>query len=125
MTDRGKQIEEMTEIIDYTIYQYGSNPYPPEKTMSQCIASDLVYRGYRKMDEVTLKLDLGDRTPKEIKQIAEVFSGEIKKQVAKEIFEELRANEEANPEDCDCWLVAVEGEKFIKIAKKYGVELEV
>ena len=47
------------------------------------MANAIYNAGYRKMDEVTLKLDLGDRTPEEIKQIAEMFNGKIKKQVAK------------------------------------------
>lgn len=50
MTNREEQIEELAKIIDYAIYQYGSNPYPPEKTISEFIASDLIYRGYRRME---------------------------------------------------------------------------
>ena len=41
------------------------------------------------MDEVTIRIDLGDKTPEEIKQIAGMFNGEIKKQVAKEILGDL------------------------------------
>lgn len=91
MTDKEKQIEEMTKIISemYSVYD----------TTAEDIAQGLFEKGYRKMDEVTLKLDLGDRSAEEIKQIAEAFNGDIKKQVAKKILDEvLKLVEEARLE---------------------------
>lgn len=78
MTDREKQIEEIYDII-------GEFDEGNEYSMATAIYD----AGYRKLGEATLKLDLGDRSAEEIKQIAEVFNGEIKKQVAKEILQEL------------------------------------
>lgn len=40
----------------------------------QSMATDLYEAGYRKMEEVTLHIDLGDRTPEEIQDIMEKFS---------------------------------------------------
>lgn len=79
MTEREKQISEMSKIISemYSVYD----------TTAEDIAQGLFEKGYRKMDEVTLNLDLGDRSAEEIKQIAEAFNGDIKKQVAKEIYD--------------------------------------
>lgn len=112
MTDREKQIDEMAEIIENNIYQYGSNPYPPEMTVGQYVASELVARNYRKMDEVTLRLDLGDRTPEEIEKIADMFNGEIKKQIAREILNTLNRTPHEYHE-----------KKIAELAKLYGIEV--
>lgn len=63
-------------------------------------------------DEVTLNINLGDRTPEEIKQIAEMFNGEIKKQVAKEILQALQS------------FTTFTKEEYKEIAKKFGVEVD-
>ena len=47
---------------------------PNAKCHTWNIAERVINAGYRKMDEVTLKLDLGDRTPEEIKRITEQLS---------------------------------------------------
>lgn len=92
-------------------------------------AMRLYNAGYRKMDEVTLKLDLGDRSAEEILQIAEAFANEpttailvpsneseIRKQVAKEILQAIADNNKAmNVEDCF----------IVELAEEYGVEIEV
>ena len=47
---------------------------PNAKCHTWNIAEKVINEGYRKMEEVTLKLDLGDRTPEEIKRITEQLS---------------------------------------------------
>ena len=45
MTD--EEIEEMAKAIDDVIYRYSSDPYTlPDSNMSECIAYDLIVRGY-------------------------------------------------------------------------------
>lgn len=111
MTDREKQIEEMTEIIkaDYKEWLDITGCLPKGTSYYyECLggagdcAKKLYDNGYRKMDEITLKLDLGDRSAEEIQQIAEAFANEpttailapsneseIRKQVAKDILQTL------------------------------------
>lgn len=107
MTDREKQIEEMTKIISemYSVYD----------TTAEDIAQGLFEKGYRKMDEVTLRLDLSDRSAEEIKQIAEAFNGDIKKQVAKEILQRLTRTYNDIPPIVNVLKV---------IAEEYGVEVQ-
>lgn len=91
------------------------------------LAEVVINNGYRKMDEVTLKLDLGDRTPEEIERIAKMFNGEIKKQVAREILQPLfnfaQSGTKGNSND---FAHACNEMKYkIRVeAKKYGVEIE-
>lgn len=108
MTDREKQISEMSKIISemYSVYD----------TTAEDIAQGLFEKGYRKMDEVTLKLDLGDRTAEEIKQIAEAFNADIKKQVAKEILQDWY--------DDVVHGMGVDGYYIKEYAKKYGVKID-
>lgn len=137
MTDREKQIEEITAIIDSVL---GSSPtlvlqsrvnggkYKSIKNSE--IAEELYNAGYRKMDEITLKLDLGDRSAEEIQQIAEAFANEpttailvpsnesvIRKQVAKEILQELANIMNAKCDD-------INSDDLHNLAKKCGVEIE-
>lgn len=85
MTDKEKQIEEMAMSIAEC---NGTTCDNCRLKCSKYITCKILYdKGYRKMDEITLKLDLGDRSAEEIKQIAEAFNGDIKKQVAKEIYD--------------------------------------
>lgn len=86
-------------------YEYGTKADSCEEYLHYYeIAKRLYGAGYRKTEEVTLKLDLGDRTPEEIEKIAKQFSmamsttpipvislsdNEIRKETAKEIFEML------------------------------------
>ncbi len=45
--NKEKEIEEMAKAIDYVIYQYSSDPNtPPDNNLSECIAYDLIVRGY-------------------------------------------------------------------------------
>ena len=127
MTDREKQIIEMTKII---FDNYAGGLY------AKCdkSANALYNAGYRKMDEVTLKLDLGDRSAEEIRQIAEAFANEpttailvpsneseIRKQVAKEILGEIRKNLNANGQYPR---YEISTERFEILKQKYGVEIE-
>lgn len=117
MTDRERQIAEMAkEVLSIKVQCKGQecNKHIPCTT---CYAEHLYNAGYRKMDEVTLKLDLGDRQAEEIQQIAEAFNGEIKKQVAKEIIDSLLSECDSSPYDC------VEPNYILYLAKKYGVEI--
>lgn len=43
--NKEQEIERMAKIIDNSIYQYASNPYPPERDMHDCVAVDLVAHG--------------------------------------------------------------------------------
>lgn len=90
MTDREQKINEMTKLVeahncdDVCVYC----KYNGLKNCERLHDMETLYNaGYRKMDEVTLRLELGDRSAEEIKQIAEAFNGDIKKQVAKEIYD--------------------------------------
>lgn len=131
MTDREKQIEEMTRLIcdfRYNLEEFSTCAECQEAKQDKFFkdkficpmmkkATALYNAGYRKMDEITLKLDLGDRSAEEIQKIAEAFEKAmeteqtlcvykdddglrlsleadrkkeaIKKQVAKEILGEL------------------------------------
>lgn len=132
MTDREKQIEEMATIINTTDCSSESFDYlinslsekksfkgiDTQKFIDRKKATALYNAGYRKMDELTLKLDLGDRSAEEIQQIAEAFNQEIKKQVAKEIIDSLLSECDSSPYDC------VEPNHILYLAKKYGVEID-
>lgn len=97
---------EFTKAVPQIIMASDGNPNGVFLHIEQraYIAKELAEQGYRKMEEVTLKLDLGDRTPEEIKQITEqlreamsttpipvisLSDNEIGKKVTKEIFEML------------------------------------
>lgn len=120
--NREKQIEEMGEIIENNLYQYGSNPYPPEMTAGEYTARELIARGYRKMNEVTLRLDLGDRSAEEIKQIADAFNGDIKKQVAKEIIDELKGDMAIATFTFNSTLASELKTIYLRLQKEYEVE---
>lgn len=97
---------EFTKAVPQIIMASDANPNGVFLHIEQraYIAKELEEQGYRKTEEVTLKLDLGDRTPEEIKQIAERFSkamstmpavvslseSEIRKQAVMEFAEELK-----------------------------------
>lgn len=88
MIDREKQIEEMATIINTTDCSSESFDYlinslsekksfkgiDTQKFIDRKKATALYNAGYRKMDEITLKLNLGDRSAEEIEQIAEAFN---------------------------------------------------
>lgn len=104
--DRVKQIEEMS----YSVCNMDNKP----KNCADCVwkntcnpylsAEQYYNAGYRKMEEVTLKLDLGDRTHEEIERITEQLSeamsktppvvsltdNEIRKQTVMEFAEKLK-----------------------------------
>lgn len=153
--DKEKEIEEMAKVL---YGHYCGKDECGKCKMPNCgeyrRAEYLYNAGYRKTEEVTLKLDLGDRTPEEIKRITEqlreamsktptvitCFSKEeIRKQIAQEIYVQiLQVEYRFNlPEDIK---VDVFGgallntaldemqsdllDQFNKIFKKYGVEIE-
>lgn len=137
MTDREKQIKELRALLfeksnsanvePVFTDENGEEHYLPdeaikvlndilEKAFIPFLAEVIIDNGYRKMDEVTLKLDLGDRSEEEIKQIAEAFNGDIKKQVAKEILQDWY--------DDVVHGMGVDGYYIKEYAKKYGVEIE-
>lgn len=130
MTDREKQIEEMAMSIAEC------NETTCENCALKCskyITCEILHdNGYRKMDEITLKLDLGDRSAEEIQQIAEAFNKvneeEITKRVAKEIYkrvDEFRKSPELNPRDSyDCNALDAYNNVCKFINRKYGVEIE-
>lgn len=83
MEDREKQIKEMSEIIkaDYKEWLDITGCLPQGTTYYyECLgggedcAKKLYDAGFRKMDEVTLRIDLGDRSPEEINEIMGKFS---------------------------------------------------
>ncbi len=146
MNDREKQIEEMTEImsntdcaqasIDYLITALSENKsfkgIDTQKFIDSKKAEALYRAGYRKMDEVSLKLDLGDRSAEEIQQIVEAFNKvmaneqtlvtvpnngeEITKRVAQDILQDWY--------DDVVHGMGVDGYYIKEYAKKYGVEIE-
>lgn len=69
--DKEKQIEELRTKLRAYAYDLNLNDNDDCRRVAEFIVETL---HYRKTEEVTLKLDLGDRTPEEIKQIAEHFS---------------------------------------------------
>lgn len=73
MIDREKQIEEMARTICPRTHGSCNDCACIGLCENKDIATDLYNAGYRKMDEITLKLDLGDRSAEEIQQIAEAF----------------------------------------------------
>lgn len=84
MTDREKQIMGIAEImLDGEIAREQGKIDCSMFDWKDCLnlgiqrlagATALYNAGYRKMDEVTLRLDLGDCSAEEIKQIAEAFN---------------------------------------------------
>ena len=130
MTDREKQIEEMAMSIAEC---NGTTCENCALKCSKYIICEILHdKGYRKMDEITLKLDLGDRSAEEIQQIAEMFNKamanekplvtissneeEIAKRVAKEILQDWY--------DDVVHGMGAEGHYIFEYAKKYGVEIE-
>lgn len=139
MTDKEKQITDLQNIlINNGIFNNlvcrQDYAYPDALINDLCLetAQVVIDNGYRKMDEVTLRLDLGDRSAEEIKQIAEAFNGEIKKQVAKELLEELkflykeRTREYTNWDGNTVQAVTLEwlNADLDEFAEEYGVEIE-
>lgn len=151
MTDREKQVEEMQDIlINNGVFNNlicrQDYAYPDALISDMCReTAEIVFNnGYRKMDEITLKLDLGDRSAEEIQQIAEAFNKamaneqtlvtvpsneeEIAKRVAKEIYkrvDEFRKSPELNPRDSyDCNALDAYNNVCKFINRKYGVEIE-
>lgn len=114
MNDKEKQIEEMS--MSMLKWAELNNKFFDTKG-AYSLAEYLMNMNYRKMDTVTLKLDLGDRTPEEIEKITEMFNGEIKKQVAKEIIELMKR---VQAMFYDKEYVAIQN----LIAEKYGVEVD-
>lgn len=150
MTDREKQIEEL-EKMAITLGKCHFESCRECRRQANCPycmtfeqAKILYNAGYRKMDEITLKLDLGDRSSEEIQQIAEAFNKamankqplitvpsneeEIAKRVAKEIYkrvDEFRKSPELNPRDSyDCNALDAYNNVCKFINRKYGVEIE-
>lgn len=146
MTDREKQIEELRALLfeksssanvePVFTDESGEEHYLPdeaikvlndilEKAFIPFLAEVIIDNGYRKMDEVTLRLDLGDRSAEEIQQIAEAFANEpttailvpsneseIRKQIAKDILQEfwhIRHGQTELENVC------------IRVAEKYGL----
>ncbi len=142
MTDRERQIAEMAkEVLSIKVQCKGQecNKHIPCTT---CYAEHLYNAGYRKMDEVTLKLDLGDRSAEEIQQIVEAFANEpttailapsneseIRKQVAKDILQTLHYEIDREKGagtiygDFNYGLDAALN-KVENIANEYGVEID-
>lgn len=126
MTDKEKQIEEMAEMLENAKLQARGTVGSLNNGFGMWYATALYNAGYRKMDEVTLRLDLGDRSTEEIKQIAEAFNGDIKKQVAKEIYDLIGLIPIPDKHGTHLHIGfenALSAVK-IKIAKEYGVEVE-
>ncbi len=169
MTDREKQIEELRALLfeksnsanvePVFTDESGEEHYLPdeaikvlndilEKAFIPFLAEVIIDNGYRKMDEVTLRLDLGDRSAEEIKQIAEAFEKamaneqplitvpsneeEIVKRVAKEILQSLktvfnlRAKEYTNWDTNKVIAVTIDwiNADLAETAKEYGVEID-
>lgn len=129
MTDREKIYELSEAICRGCKTRHDCNT--ENCAMSEIVAEYLFNVGYRKMDEVTLRLDLGDRTAEEIKQIAEAFNGEIKKQVAKEVLQKAFESMKGISAKTDCLLddeSVYEDSSLVNvlnlIGKPYGVEVD-
>lgn len=129
MTDREKQIEEMS----LSMLKWAKlNQKCCDTKGAYSLGEYLINMNYRKMDEIALKLDLGDRSAEEIQQIAEMFNKamanekplvtissneeEIAKRVAKEILQDWY--------DDVVHGMGAEGHYIFEYAKKYGVEIE-
>lgn len=65
------EIEELSKKLRAYAYDLQLNNNEDCRRVAEFIVETL---NYRKMEEVTLKLDLGDRTPEEIEKIAKQFS---------------------------------------------------
>lgn len=125
MTDREKQIEEMTEIIKADYKEWlditgclpkGTSYYYECLGGARDCAKKLYDNSYRKMDEATLKLDLGNRSAEEIQQIVEALNKaneeKIIKKVAKDILQEFwNIGHGQTEHDNAC----------IRVARKYGL----
>lgn len=124
MTDREKLIEILSKYFDigdsdtYVLtrvkegFTVGTITIDDFKEFDEENVADLAdYILKHKSDEVTLRLDLGDRSAEEIKKIAEAFNGDIKKHVAKEILQEV-------------WNTGGTILAIQQLAAKYGVEVE-
>lgn len=126
MQDREKQIGEIVEVIRDTIGDYRMNdPYE---------TAEAIYNAnYRKMDEVTLKLDLGDRTPEQINEIMEKFRTENATPIyagvsADELFELLKMLAENGGEEeyhsTSVQFVAQNTLNYINCLKEYAKAME-
>ena len=156
MTDREKQIEEMARLIcdfRYNVEEFSTCDKCEEAKQDKFFkdkficpmmkkAQQLYNAGYRKMDEITLKLDLGDRSAEEILQIAEAFANEpttailvpsneseIRKQVAKDILQTLHYEidrEKGARTICGDLNYGLDTalNKVENIAEDYGVEID-
>ncbi len=151
MADEQKEFEELVSIVD-KVLRYGAKcqnskycEFCGGKLSMPCvvckIVTELQKANYHKGEVISYQAAFGAQAANRITRLEnelEIAQGtknrltifdrieihdRTQKETAKAIFEELKANEEPNPEYCDCWLVAVEGKKFIEIAKKYGVEV--
>ena len=81
MDDKEKQIENMARLLckcdscdkeDDFVKYHGCTC---DDYVENCMRAKTLYdHNYRKMDEVTLRIDLGDRTPEQINEIMEKFS---------------------------------------------------
>ena len=83
MDDKEKQIEEMTEIIKADYKEWlditgclpeGTSYYYECLGGAEDCAKKLYDNGYRKVENITLNIDLGDCTPEQIKEITEQFN---------------------------------------------------
>lgn len=151
MKDREKQTTDLQNIlINNGIFNNlvcrQDYAYPDALISDLCLetAQVIIDNGYRKIDEITLKLDLGDRSAEEIQQIAEAFEKamaneqplitvpsneeEIAKRVAKEIYkrvDEFRKSPDLDPRDSyDCNALDAYNNVCKFINRKYGVEIE-
>ena len=140
MTEREKQIEELQNIlisngIFNNLVCRQDYAYPDALINDLCLetAETLYNANYRKMDETVIRIELKDKTPEEIKVIAEQFSTafgrlpiptltysneEIKKQTAKKLLEQF-----ADVPSYD-YQPLKNFDFFKKLAKEYGVEID-
>lgn len=71
MTDKEKQIEYLAKRLRASAHDLRLDDNDDCYSVADFIVNT---HCYRKMDEITLKLDLGDRSAEEIQQIAEAFN---------------------------------------------------
>lgn len=138
MSSREKQIEALQNIlIENGIFnnlicrQDYANPDALINDLCLETAQVIYNNNYRKMDEITLKLDLGDRSAEEIQQIAEAFNKANEEEIAKRVAKEIYGLTDFTP------IPAKHGTQYhigfenalsaikLKLAEKYGVEVDV
>lgn len=142
MQDREKQIEEMRNLVLNGFQKanfknpYTGEPYPYFETQIRAIAQEFYDHNYRKMDEVTLNINLGDCTPEQINEIMEKFSNaattplvpvpkseeQIRKEVAKEIIGELKGDMAIATFTFNPTLASELKTIYLRLQKEYGVE---